>query len=154
MDNYNLRTARPEDLDTLLEFEQGIILAERPYDPTLGKDPLSYYDLAELILRDDAEVVVIETNGKLVASGFALLKKARSYLDHEVYSHLGFMYTDPEFRGKGLNQMIIDYLKKWSYQKGIKEIRLTVYDGNFGAIKAYEKAGFKKHLIEMRWVEE
>ncbi|MGB5500466.1 MAG: GNAT family N-acetyltransferase, partial [Maribacter sp.] len=30
------------------------------------------------------------------------------------------------------------------------EIRLTVYDENHAAIRAYEKVGFKKHIIEMR----
>jgi ribosomal protein S18 acetylase RimI-like enzyme len=60
------------------------------------------------------------------------------------------MYTCPDFRGKGINKMIIDTLKNWSTANGLKEIRLTVYDENQGAIRAYEKVGFKKHIIEMR----
>lgn len=150
MENYVVRTARAKDLPTLLEFEQGIILAERPYDPTLDADPINYYDLAELISSDNAEVAVVAHGIRIVASGYALVKKAKPYLDHEKYSYLGFMYTDPEYRGKGLNKMIIHWLKEWSLGRGLKEIRLTVYDDNFGAVRAYEKAGFKKHLIEMR----
>ena len=62
----------------------------------------------------------------------------------------GFMYTAPSFRGSGINARIIDVLKDWALTKGLREIRLTVYEDNLAAIRAYEKYGFKKHLIEMR----
>ncbi|MDO6519240.1 GNAT family N-acetyltransferase [Zobellia uliginosa] len=152
MDTFKIRTAVLGDLETLLEFEQGIIAAERPYDPTLRAGRISYYDLGELIKSDDAEVVVVEHQGSIVASGYAKIKKAKAFLDHEVYSYLGFMYTHTDYRGKGLNKMVIDALKKWSDSRGISEVRLSVYSDNIGAIKAYEKAGFKKHLVEMRMV--
>jgi len=153
MEDVLIRKAEAKDLQSLLEFEQGIIKAERPYDPTLDVDPISYYDLGLLIDADDAEVLVAEYNGKVIASGYAKIKEARHYLNHENYSYLGFMYTQPDFRGKGVNKIIINGLKKWSYSKGLKEIRLTVYDDNAGAIRAYEKVGFKKHLIEMRLID-
>ena len=150
MSDFKVRTAIPEDLTVLLEFEQGIIKAERPMDPTLASDPISYYDISELILLDDAEVIVVVHDSIVIASGYAKIKKAPSYLDHEFYSYLGFMYTRPDFRGKGVNKLIVDELLRWSASKGLQEIRLTVYDDNKVALKAYEKVGFKKHLIEMR----
>lgn len=153
MEDIVIRKAEVKDLSSLLEFEQGIIKAERPYDPTLDEDPISYYDLNDMIIVEDAEVLVAEYKGRVIASGYAKIKKAKHYLNHENYSYLGFMYTDPEFRGKGVNSKIIDGLKEWSYTKGLKEIRLTVYDENAGAIRAYEKVGFKKHLIEMRLID-
>ncbi len=150
MKDYSVRSAELGDIKVLLAFEQGIVQFERKYDPTLAEDPITYYDLAELIASDDAEVVVVEFDSEIIASGYAKIKRALSYLDHERYSYLGFMYTHDNFRGKGLNKMVVDSLKKWSISKGIKEIRLTVYNDNSGAIRAYEKVGFKKHLIEMR----
>jgi hypothetical protein len=46
MSTINIREAKLEDLNILLEFEQGIITAERPYDPTLkeGKSIITTYD--------------------------------------------------------------------------------------------------------------
>jgi hypothetical protein len=38
-----INRAELEDLNILLEFEQGIITAERPYDPTRRK--INYYDI-------------------------------------------------------------------------------------------------------------
>ncbi|MGB5665982.1 MAG: GNAT family N-acetyltransferase [Maribacter sp.] len=150
MENVKVRTATLDDLAILLEFEQGVISAERPFDSTLKEDPIVYYDLRVLILNEDASVVVAEINGKVVGSGYALIKPARHYLDHEYYSYLGFMFTLPEFRGKGINTKIVENLRQWSFSKGLKEIRLTVYSDNHIAIRAYEKVRFKKHIIEMR----
>lgn len=150
MSDFIVRTARLDDLKVLLEFEQGIIKAERPMDPTLAEDPISYYDISELIDSDDAEVIVVEHDSEVIASGYAKIKKALPYLDHEFYSYLGFMYTHPDFRGKGVNKLIVGKLRNWSVSRGLQEIRLTVYDDNMAAFKAYEKVGFKKHLVEMR----
>lgn len=146
----NIRTATLEDLPVLLNFEQEIIKAERPFDVTIKEGPISYYDIGEMIQDPKAHVVVAEVEEKIVASGYAIPKRARHYLDHELYAYLGFMYTDEGFRGKGINAQIVEALKQWSQQEGYKEIRLTVYDENLSAIKAYEKVGFKKHIIEMR----
>jgi GNAT superfamily N-acetyltransferase len=60
------------------------------------------------------------------------------------------MYTDPQHRGKGVNALIIGALKEWSRSQKITELRLDVYTDNASAINAYEKVGFKKHLLNMR----
>jgi len=146
----SIRTATLEDLPVLLAFEQEIIKAERPFDITIKEDPVSYYDLGQMIQDSKAHVVVAELDGKIVASGYAIPKKARHYLDHEWYAYLGFMYTDENYRGRGINALVVEALKQWSVENGFKEIRLTVYSDNLPAIKAYEKVGFKKHIIEMR----
>jgi GNAT superfamily N-acetyltransferase len=56
------------------------------------------------------------------------------------------MYTDPRHRGKGVNA-VIEALKEWCRSQNITELRLDVYHDNPSAIRAYEKAGFKKHLL-------
>ncbi|UII80588.1 GNAT family N-acetyltransferase [Flagellimonas sp. CMM7] len=147
---FKLRNATLEDLPILLDFEQELIKAERPFDVTLKEDPISYYDLKEIVLDEDSCVLVAETEGKVIASGYAIPKKARHCLDHEYYAYLGFMFTHEDYRGKGINAKIVEELKRWSKSKGYQEVRLTVYEDNIPAIKAYEKVGFKKHLIEMR----
>lgn len=150
LSDLTIREAKLDDLAVLLHFEQEIVKAERPFDPTIRDGEVSYYDLKSMIEDSNACVVVAEVDGRIVSSGYAIIKKARHYLDHEDYAYLGFMFTDEVYRGKGINALIIDFLKDWAYKKGLKEIRLTVYCDNIPAIKAYEKVGFKKHIIEMR----
>ncbi len=60
------------------------------------------------------------------------------------------MYVVPEHRRKGVNNKILVNLAQWCKSKNIDQIRLEVYNDNIDALKAYEKAGFTKYLIEMR----
>lgn len=152
MNNIIIREANSNDLSVLLQFEQGIIKAERPFDVTLAADPISYYDIKKLLSDSSSKVVVAVIDDKIVGSGFGIILKAKDYLAHKKYVNLHFMFTEPEYRGRGINTLIINDLKEWAFAQEIFEIRLTVYEDNSSAMKAYEKVGFKKHIIEMRLV--
>lgn len=146
-----VRKAKIEELETLLEFEQGIVVAERPFNPCLKDGEIHYYDLAKLVESDFSAVFVAELDGgELIASGYVMEKIAQDYLKHDRYAYLGFMYVKPEHRGKGVNQKILDALLDWAKERNLNEIRLEVFKENLAAIKAYEKAGFQPLLLEMR----
>jgi ribosomal protein S18 acetylase RimI-like enzyme len=145
-----IRKADAGDLATLLAFEQAVIDAERPFDPTIKTAGARYYDIEELISSTLTQILVAESDGQVIASGYARIKDSSDYLKHRRHSYLGFMYVVPEFRGRGVNRLIVDELIKWSAENKVFEIRLEVYGANTPAIRAYEKAGFRKHIIEMR----
>ncbi len=150
MQDITIRKATLNDMDTLLRFEQGVIEFERPMDPTLDED-IRYYDLNEMISASHIELLVAEKAGELVGSGYVRIEAAaRPYLKHDRHAYMGFMYVAPECRGQGINQRIVEQLKIWSAKQGITELRLNVYASNPSAIRAYEKAGFEQHMIEMR----
>ena len=148
--SYKIRKATLKDLPVLLKFEQGVIEAERPMDPTIKDGNIHYYDMKDLIINENVHLVVAEYMGKIIASGYAKLMGDRPYLKHKLQGYLGFMFVSELHRGKGINQLIVDELTAWCIHKEVYEIRLDVYEDNLPAIRAYEKAGFKKHLICMR----
>lgn len=150
MEQIITRTATLADLSILLEFEQGIIQTERPFDPTLKDGHINYYDIAAMIQAPHVEVIVAELNGEIIGSGYARIEDSKVYLKHPKHAYLGFMYVKPEYRGKGVNKQVIATLQQWAIKRGITEFRLDVYSDNLPAVKAYEKIGFTKHLIEMR----
>ncbi|HMH23257.1 MAG TPA: GNAT family N-acetyltransferase [Puia sp.] len=163
MEKITIRKATLEDMDSLLLFEQGVITAERPFDHTLRPGKIHYYNLRELITADHIELLVAilggepaqtpggeVKGGKLIGSGYARIENSKHYLIHPQHAYLGFMYVLPEYRGKGVNQLIIDGLKDWALTKGMIEMYLEVYPQNAGAIKAYERAGFSNYLLKMR----
>jgi len=145
-----IRAASNIDLAQLLAFEQGVIAAERPFAANLKEGDISYYDIEQLIRNDDVLLLIAEDNDKLVATGYAKIMPSKAYKKYSHYAYLGFMYVDPNVRGKGINKMIIDELTCWARTKNIKEMILDVYDDNEAAIRAYQKVGFKKNLVEMR----
>nr|WP_309757841.1 GNAT family N-acetyltransferase [Flavobacterium sp.] len=147
-----IRKAHPNDLEKLLEFEQAIITAERPFDPTLKAEKIHYYDIEQMISAPHIQIVVAEIDLELIGSGYARIEVAKPYLNHLNYAYLGFMYTVANHRGKRVNAKIIEALKKWCILQDVFEMRLDVYNDNTSAIKAYEKVGFKKHLINMRMI--
>lgn len=145
-----IRPATLEDLSVLLEFEKGVIDAERPMDETLKREDTYYYDIPYLINEPLIELSVAELDGVIAGCGFAKIINARDCFQFSQYSYLGFMFTKEEYRGKGVNKKIMDYLCDWSISKGIYEIRLEVYPSNNAAIKAYEKVGMKTTMLTMR----
>jgi GNAT superfamily N-acetyltransferase len=145
-----VRPATPADLPTLLRFEQGVITAERPMDPTIKEDPIHYYDLDAMLTSPNIHLLVAEDDGTLIGSGYARIDPSRHYLKHANHAYLGFMYVEPSHRGKGVNQIIIAALKAWAHSRNLTELRLDVYTVNEPAIRAYEKAGFTPYLVNMR----
>ena len=161
--SITIRPATTADLPTLLRFEQGVISAERPMDLTIQDGPIHYYDLDKMLASPHIHLVVAEINNTanpgtnpdpnhptLIGSGYARIDPSRHYLKHTHHAYCGFMYVDPVYRGKGVNQLIIDALKAWARSKNLTELRLDVYPTNDAAIRAYEKAGFTPYLINMR----
>jgi RimJ/RimL family protein N-acetyltransferase len=144
------RPATTADLPTLLRFEQGVIAAEHPMDPTIKDGPIHYYDLNAMLTSPHIHLIVAETENILIGSGYARIDPSRHYLRHTHHAYCGFMYVEPEYRGKGVNQLITDALKAWARSKNLIELRLDVYTTNEIAIRAYEKAGFTPYLINMR----
>ena len=151
MNEVKIRKASLDDLEQLMIFEQDLIKTERPFDPTLKPDPINYYDLKTLLTSPLAEVLVAEADNKVIASGYARIDRSKPFLKHSTHAYLGFMYVLPEYRGQGINKQIMDALKDWAVSKNITEFRLEVYYDNISAIKAYEKVGFSRYSLEMRY---
>lgn len=145
-----IRKATTEDLSILYEFEQGVLHAERPMDKTLKASKTFYYDIPNLISDPTSELVLAEINGVITGCGYARIKQARDCFQFDQFSYLGFMFTKEDYRGKGVNKTIMNYLYDWSLSRGIYEIRLEVYPSNNAAIKAYEKVGMQATMNTMR----
>ena len=151
MNQITVRPASLSDLDRLLDLEQAMIEAERPFDETIRVEgDVRYYDLEALIGSPDAEVLVAEFDSQIIGTGYARLDLSEPYLKHDRHSYLGFMYVVPEHRGKGLNKTIMEKLEAWSMSRGVTEMQLEVYAGNAAALRAYEKSGYDALLFTMR----
>ncbi|AUC21765.1 ribosomal-protein-alanine acetyltransferase [Polaribacter sejongensis] len=150
MSEISIRTATLQDLETLLEFEQGVITAERPLDPFLGDGKLSYYNIPELISNEDIYFIVAISNDQIIASGYLRIENSKHYHKNPKHGYIGFIFVKPAFRGNKISNLILESLKNWAVKKDIKELRLDVYSNNSAAIKSYERFGFTKILVNMK----
>src|SRR5271165_4492596 len=127
MKDIVVRQATLEDLATLKRFQQGIVAAERAFDPTIKQGAVEYYDIAPMLTAAEIHFVVAEAGTRAVGCGYARIEAAKHYLKHSVHAYLGLMYVDPEYRGRAVNLAIIAALKDWTVSRGIGEMRLEVY---------------------------
>ena len=148
--NLIIRKASSKDQLALLNLEQKVVEAERPFNKTIKPENAFYYDLNNLIADDVSHLMVAEIKGQIIGSGYAQIRASKQSLNHTQHAYLGFMYVEPDYRGLGINKLIMENLIEWSKQQGIFDMYLDVYDGNEAAIRAYEKVGFVKSLVEMQ----
>jgi GNAT superfamily N-acetyltransferase len=147
----NFREANVNDLSELLEIEQCLIDFERPFNAVIKSKNTIYCDFPHLISDDDSYLLVVELSGEIIGTGYAQIRDSREELIHRKHSYIGFIFVSLEHRGKALSQKIIERLIEWSKSKRVNDFYLNVYSQNKTAIKAYEKAGFKPGLVEMRY---
>jgi len=148
--NLRLRLARIEDIPTLLEFEQGVIEEERPYNDSIRESNVNYYDLPHLLADPNANLQLAEHDGQVVGCGYAQLRPSKAAFKHDTHAYLGFMYVKPDFRGQGINKLIVESLVNWIRERGVCDVYLDVYASNRAAVRAYEEAGFTSTLGEMK----
>ncbi len=145
-----IREAATNDIPVLLDLEQQVVEFERQYNPSIRSKDVYYYDLSQLIESNESQLLVGEKDGQIIATGYASIRESKASVEHTIHSYIGFMYVAPEHRGKGISQQIMDCLIKWSQTQGISYIYLDVYAENAGAVRAYQKAGFKPCMMEMK----
>jgi len=150
MATISTRPAKFKDLKTLLEFEQGVIEAEKPLDPFLKTGQIYYYNLKEMIAAKDTHLIVAVANNEILGSGYVRIEKSSQYYKNKENGYVGFIYVKPSHRGKRISSIILESLKSWVKNRGLNELRLDVYHNNPSAIKSYERFGFSKSMINMR----
>lgn len=150
LDGLVVRQASVNDYCSLAAFEQKVIDAERPYNASLKEKDAYYYDIDKLITDHNSRLVVGELFGDIIAAGYAQIRHSKPALNHRNHGYLGFMYVAEEYRGLGLNKMVLQDLVSWGQQRGVTDFYLDVYAENDSAVRAYEKFGFRGSLLEMK----
>ncbi|GAB3482140.1 GNAT family N-acetyltransferase [Marinomonas epiphytica] len=150
LQNIKYRVADTSDITCLLELEQAVVEAERPFNSAIKHEGAKYYDLDALLQDDKSLLLVAELDQKIVATGYVQIRSSKQSLSHNQHGYLGFMYVDPLLRGMGVNKKLIAQLIQWGKAQGVLDFYLDVYAGNDSAIRAYEKLGFEFNLLEMK----
>ncbi len=145
-----VREATHADLPQLLELEQRLLEYERPFNAALKLENAHYYDLPFLIEDDESLLIVVETDGEIIGTGYVQLRVSKSSRVHPTHGYLGFMYVSPAHRGQGINQTVMRRLIEWSTARRVTDFYLDVYAQNEAAIRAYQKAGFEPIMVEMK----
>jgi RimJ/RimL family protein N-acetyltransferase len=140
---FEIRRARPGDVDTLVELYAGVaaegrwIAAEAPVDRAMRRRRMS-----ELLDRPDGAMFVAEAEGELVGQlGMELARYG--------VADLG-MLVAAGWRGRGVGSALVAAGLAWAREAGAHKVALQVWPHNQAAVALYEKFGFQREGLLRR----
>src|SRR2546425_8052914 len=149
-DKVTLRVVRPEDVDNLLRFFNGLEDEKKNgesqlhagFDKKFNRRQEAQYirEVVERVEKDEAVNIIADIGDKIVASGGVARGK---YTDTHRHGSLGLTVSQ-EYRGHGIGSRIIQTLVAESRRLGLKSIDVEFLAINKSAERAYKRAGFKK----------
>lgn len=146
----NVRFAREDELDRVNELRKQVNdlhVAGRPdlFRPGFS---LELRDFLRVIWADpEKKIVVAEKDGTIC--GYAVLhlihrpenpsKLERHYLDIDEFG------VDEAFRRQGAATAMIDFIRAYAREQGLRRLELNMWEFNRGALAFYEAVGFSTY---------
>jgi GNAT superfamily N-acetyltransferase len=137
--NFEIRTARVEDVPTILQLIRDLATYERaPNDVTATKE-----QLVDVLFgaRPSAEVLLAFEQDTAV--GFAVFFHNFSTWLGRPGLYLEDLFVKPEMRGKGYGRALLVRLAEIARERGCGRMEWAVLDWNDPAIQFYRKLGAK-----------
>ncbi|KAF5086322.1 GNAT family N-acetyltransferase [Methanospirillum sp. J.3.6.1-F.2.7.3] len=100
--------------------------------------PLSYFDAIMPVIEHYPSVSV-KKNGVLIGFGFL---RPHNPMPAFRYTAVISYFLNPEYTGKRIGSMMLNYLIEKAREKGIKSILAEISSLNPGSVKFHEKHGF------------
>ena len=129
-----IQKATPEDAAVLLSLELEYQKEEVFLDSSLINNSQIYHNLRTSLLEQEVYYVT---------SGIVPIAKAGTNAIGQKWNQIGGVYTEKDFRSKGLSSWLMDYILNILESDGKKTV-LFVKEENIAAEKVYTKLGFEK----------
>lgn len=159
MDEIRIVRAGPERIDDLEPLWKALLAHHRSIDPGIPGVPLRALDESwslrraeyeEWLSEPDAFVLIAEDGGRPV--GYALVhyrSSDDSRVTGERFAELESLAVLPECRGRGLGSRLMTAVYRELHRLGVGELEIGVLSTNEGAIRFYERQGFRPWLVRL-----
>lgn len=135
--NFTIRSTTIADVPAILAFIQGIAEYERLSHEVIATEET----LRETLFgeKPSAEVLLGEMEGKPIC--FVVFFHNFSTFNGRPGLYLEDLFVLPEWRGKGVGKIMLNYLAYLAHQRGCARFEWTVLDWNEPAIGFYKSLG-------------
>ncbi|MFX1566953.1 MAG: GNAT family N-acetyltransferase [Promethearchaeota archaeon] len=144
---YSLRKANLNDIDKLIEFRIEFLKEIQEYPPykefEIFQNSLKEYLLTKMKNNKFVAWFAEYENEIIATSGLSFLQKPPHFINITgKFAYIMNMYTNPEWRRKGIGSALLEKLFEEIKQKGIHSVVLhATPSGRF----LYEKYGFREN---------
>ena len=90
-----------------------------------------------------------ELKGKIVGWSWLRIYE-NEFFKEGAYGEINEIYIVPEWRGKGIGNILMKHAEDWFRNKGIKTVRVEALATNEKALAFYRKHGFKPNYITLQ----
>ena len=112
-------------------------------DLFLSVDEVLQKDYFEVLIQNK-EIFIAKLNNEIVGYViFSIREKENLSMRYRKQLNIEAICVDENCRGNGIGTLLLEYTKKVGKEQGCTDMYLTVNQENEGAIKVYEKFGFK-----------
>jgi len=136
MPKFNIRPAKPEETDLVLEFIKKLAAYEKCSDEVVANEATLYQSL---FVEKAAEVVFAEEDGVVI--GFALFFHNFSTFVGRKGLYLEDIFIIPEKRGLGYGKAILKYLADIAIERNCGRMEWICLDWNAPSLAFYHSIG-------------
>ena len=144
-----VRPAHISDLPAIGELYGSVCdaLAGKPYNPGWARDGFPTIDCAREYLNDGALLIATEDGEPAGSVGLTKNPSAEDGFGNAPAIDGGIWYihvlaVHPARQRRGISSLLLSAAEDYARAQNARAMRLYVWEGNFPAIRAYEKSGY------------
>jgi len=150
-----IRRAVSSDLPTLGTLGDSLLRLHFDFDPRRfmaphGDTAAGYaWFLGQELDNPDVVVFVAEQNGGVVGYVYAGVEEQNWKELREAAGFIHDVVVTPNARAHGVGAQLVEAACAWCRERGMPRVLLWVAEQNAGAQQAFDRAGFRRTMIEM-----
>ena len=150
----NIRTANLTDIEKILFLENQVFeLHSKKRSDWIGKNPLTYDSIKNIIESNNGKIFIAEDNNEIVGHCIINIREIKNHnMFHDMKNiEIDDLCVDEKHRKKGIGKKLFEEVKTYSKENGINFIELMVWEFNENARKFYENMGMKIRINRMEY---
>lgn len=153
--DFSIREANEKDYEEICELFAELDAFHRVALPDVFQESAeqvrSRKFISDIISDKNAVLFVAETNFQIIGLINIEIRKSPDIpiMVPRKYAVIDAIGVKERFRNSGVGKALMKKAHQWALEKGVNQIELNVWEFNQGAIKFYEKLGYKNASRKM-----
>ena len=149
MQEYTIRKATPNDLPIVKQLMLALYHSDRQYDALfyeLHPEEHADEEYSSRIRGEDGVCYIAELEGEIIGCLTGALSVVPG--EHPARrTRLEKVFVKERFRDLGVGSALVEAFVQWNKEIGVNRIFVRAYAENAGAIKLYERFGFRPYIL-------